>query len=617
MQYIEEVDSAARSGRRRPIIELSESTMTLDMLLLAAIIIAAAFLFALDVFPVDKVSVLVLSSLVVLRLVSPEQAIAGFGNPATVTVACMLAMSYGLQNTGALNFVANKIVDLAGSGESRILLAITLAVGVLSAFINNTAAVALFLPLSIAVAREKNLDVGRLLMPMSFAAIFFGTCTLIGTSTNLLVYSSALQHLDWEMGMFEFTHAGLVFSAAGILYLLFVGSRLLPSRPARESLTEEYHLRNFVTELIVQDESVLIGKSLAEARLGETYGVEIIEVLREGKRLLPSAEKTRLQAGDILLTQGDPDTLMKLRHSQGVGLKTLTLEDQTLQDENIVLVKAFISPGSQLVESTLKEIDFRRTFKANTLAIQSHGRTIRQRISSVRLEYGDSLLILTNKDQLRELQASPDFLVMEEVRVSFLLRDKVYYAVGSFTGVVLLAAFGVLSIVEATILGIGAMILTGCLRLRDLYSHLSWQTIIMLACLIPLGTAMANTGLANFLATGLVKQLSVWGPAMVLSGIYLLTSLLTSVMSNNATAVLMVPITVSAAYQMQVDPKPFVIAVLFAASASFMTPVGYQTNLFVFGPGGYKFRDFLKVGGPLNLLFWILASLFIPFFWPF
>ena len=591
--------------------------MTLDMLLLSAIIITAAFLFALDVFPVDKVSVLVLSSLVVLRLVSPEQAIEGFGNPATVTVACMLAMSYGIQNTGALNFVANKIVDLAGSGESRILLAITLSVGLLSAFINNTAAVVLFLPLSIAVAREKNLDVGRLLMPMSFAAIFFGTCTLIGTSTNLLVYSSALQHLDWEMGMFEFAHVGLLFSAAGILYLLFIGSRLLPSRPVRESLTEEYHLRNFVTELIIHDESVLIGQSLAESRLGETYGLEIIEILREGKRLLPSAEKTRLQAGDILLTQGDPDTLMKLQHSQGVGLKTLILEDQTLEDENIVLVEAFISPGSQLVESTLKEIDFRRTFRANALAIRSHGRTIRQRISSVRLEYGDSLLILTNKDQLKDLQASTDFLVMEEIRVSFLRRDKVYYAVGSFTGVVLLAAFGVLSIVEAAILGTGAMLLAGCLRLRDLYSHLSWQTIIMLACLIPLGTAMANTGLAAFLATGLIEQLSIWGPAMVLSGIYLLTSLLTSVMSNSATAVLMVPITVSAAYQLQVDPKPFVIAVLFAASASFMTPVGYQTNLFVFGPGGYKFRDFLKVGGPLNLLFWILASLLIPFFWPF
>ena len=591
--------------------------MTVDMLLLSAIILTAAFLFALDVFPVDKVSVLVLSSLVVFRMVSPQEAIEGFGNAATVTVACMLAMSYGIQNTGALNYVANKIVDLAGTGESRILLAILLAVGVLSAFINNTAAVALFLPLSIAVAREQNLEVGKLLMPMSFAAIFFGTCTLIGTSTNLLVYSSVLRHLDWEIGMFEFTHVGLLFSIAGALYLLFIGSRLLPSRPAGESLTEEYHLRHFVTELIVQEESTLIDKSLLEARLGENYGVEVIEILREGKRLLPSAEQTRLQAGDILLTQGDPDTLMKLRHSQGVRLKTLMLEDETLQDENIVLVEAFISPGSQLVESTLKEINFRRTFKANALAIRSHGRTIRQRISFVRLEYGDSLLILTDQDQLRVLQQSPDFLVMEEVRVSFLRQDKVYYAVGSFAGVILLVAFQVLSIVEAAILGTGVMLLTGCLRLRDLYSHLSWQTIIMLACLIPLGTAMANTGLASFLATELVKHLSVGGPAIVLSGIYLLTSLLTSVMSNNATAVLMVPITVSAAYQMQVDPKPFVMAVLFAASTCFMTPVGYQTNLFVFGPGGYKFSDFLKVGGPLNLLFWILASWFIPFFWPF
>ena len=591
--------------------------MTAEMLLLGAIILAATILFSLDLFPVDKVSALVLCALVVFRLVSAEEAVAGFGNAATITVACMLALSYGIQNTGALNYVANKIVDLSGTGESRILLAIMMAVGLLSAFINNTAAVALFLPLTLAVAREQHLDARRLLMPMSFAAIFFGTCTLIGTSTNLLVYSMALQHLGWKISMFEFTHAGVIFSILGALYLLFIGSRLLPSRPARESLTEEYHLHHFVTELLVQEGSPLTGKSLAESRLGEKYDLEVIEIIRSGTRLLPSAQETRLEAGDILLTHGDPNTLIKLRHSQGVTIKAMDVQDQTLEDENIVLVEAFISPTSQLVESTLKEVNFRHTFKANTLAIRSHGRTIRQRIGSFRFEYGDSLLILTTREQLSELRQSPDFLVMEEVRLSFLRTDKVSYALGSFAAVILLAGFGVLSIVEAALVGTGAMILTGCLRLRDLYNHLSWQTIVMLACLIPLGTAMANTGLATLIASQLVEQLGDLGPTVVLSGIYLLTSLLTSMMSNHATAVLMVPVTLSVAYQLQVDPKPFVMAILFGASASFMTPMGYQTNLFVFGPGGYKFSDFLKVGGPLNLLFWILASFLIPYLWPF
>ena len=591
--------------------------MTLEMVLLSAIIVGAVACFALETYPVDKVSVLVLSALVLCRLVSPEEAIAGFGNPATVTVACMLALSYGIQSTGGLNYVANKIVDLAGANEFKILLSIITAVGFLSAFINNTAAVALFLPLTIAVAREQRLDTSKFLMPMSFAAMFAGSCTLIGTSTNLLVYSSAVQYLGWEIGIFEVTPAGLIFSAAGVLYLLFLGRHLVPSRRTGDSLTEEYRLRHFVTELILQDDSPLIGLTIAETEFREMHDVEVIEILRGGTRLLPTAQHTRLEPGDILLAQGDPHTLMELQDQKGVILKALTVEDQDLEDENIVLVEAFISPASRLIESTLKEINFRSTFKANALAIRSHGRSIREKIGKIKLEYGDSLLILTNRGQLEVLRQTPDFLVLEEVRSSFLRSDKVYYAVGIFLGIVLLDAFNIFSIVEAAVLGTGLMLLTGCLRLRDLYTHLSWQTVIMLACLIPLGTAVSNTGLANLIAGQLVEVLRSWGPTAVLSGIYLLTSILTSIMSNNATAVLMIPVSLSVALQLQVDPKPFLMAVMFAASACFMTPIGYQTNLFIFGPGGYKFIDFVKVGTPLSVLFWLIASFLIPALWPF
>ena len=591
--------------------------MTLEMVLLSAIIVGAVACFALETYPVDKVSVLVLSALVLFRLISPEEAIAGFGNPATVTVACMLALSYGIQSTGGLNYVANKIVDLAGANEFKILLSIIVAVGFLSAFINNTAAVALFLPLTVAVAREQRLDASKFLMPMSFAAMFAGSCTLIGTSTNLLVYSSAVRYLGWEIGIFEVTPAGLIFSAVGVLYLLLFGHRLVPSRRTGDSLTEEYRLRHFVTELILRDDSPLIGLTIAETEFREKHDVEVIEILRDGARLLPTAQETRLEPEDILLAQGDPNTLMELQDQKGVILKALTVEDQDLEDENIVLVEAFISPASRLIESTLKEINFRSTFKANALAIRSHGRSIREKIGKIELEYGDSLLILTNRGQLEVLRQTPDFLVLEEVRSSFLRSDKVYYAVGIFLGIVLLAAFDIFSIVEAAVLGTGLMLLTGCLRLRDLYTHLSWQTVIMLACLIPLGTAVSNTGLAALIAGQLVEVLKSWGPAAVLSGIYLMTTILTSIMSNNATAVLMIPVSLSVALQLQVDPKPFLMAVMFAASASFMTPIGYQTNVFIFGPGGYKFIDFVKVGTPLSILFWLIASFLIPALWPF
>ena len=591
--------------------------MTVEMLLLSAIIAGAVLLFALEVFPVDKVSVLVLSSLVVFDLVSPQQAISGFGNPATVVVACMLALSYGIQNTGALNYLSDTLVHLAQESEFRLLFSIIVAVGILSAFINNTAAVALFLPLTIAVAGEQRLDPSKLLMPMSFAAMFAGTCTLIGSSTNLLIYSLAQDHLNWEIGMFEFSQVGLIFFAVGTCYLLFIGRHLVPSRRTRDSLTKEYRLRNFVTELILKEDSPLIGKSIADSNFREGYGLEVIEILRGTTKLLPSAKETQLQEGDILLVQGDPQTLLQIQESQGVSIKALTVEDQDLEDENIILVEAFISPVSGLVDSTLKEVNFRQTYKANALAIRSHGRTIREKIGKIRLEYGDSLLILTSREQLQLLMKSSDFLVLEEVPRTFVRKDKIYYAVGIFLGIIALVTLNVLTIVEASVLGTGLMLLTGCLRLQDLYSHLSWQTIVMLACLIPVGSAMENTGLASLIATTLVGELDVLGPVAVLSGIYLLTSLLTSVMTNNATAILMIPISLSTAQQLQVHPEPFVMAVLFAASASFMTPIGYQTNLFIFGPGGYKFSDFLKVGGPLSLIFWILASLIIPLFWPF
>ena len=585
------------------------------MLLLAAIVAASVILFAFEVFPVDKVSLLILSALVAFRLVSPEEAIAGFGNPATVTVACMLALSYGLESTGALSYVANKLVDLARESEFRLLFAIIAAVGLLSAFINNTAAVALFLPLTMAVAREKNMDPGKFLMPMSFAAIVAGTCTLIGTSTNLLVYSLAKEHLDWQIGMFEFTPVGLIFFLIGSLYLLFVGYHLVPSRQSG-GLIREYRLRHFVTEMILSDNSPLIGKSIAETTFREKYGLEVVEILRGTSRLLPSAQQTRLEAGDSLLVQGDPQSLLQVQNSQGVNIEALTVKDQDLEDENIVLVEAFISPTSRLVDSTLKEVNFRQTFNANALAIRSHGRTIRERIGKIRLEYGDSLLILTSRDQLETLRHSPDFLVFEEVRHKSVRQDKIYYGVGIFLAIILLVTFNFLTIVEAAVMGTGLMLLTGCLRLHDLYSHISWQTIVMLACLIPLGSAMENTGLATFFATELTANLNLWGPWAVLSGIYLFTSLLTSFMSNNATAVLMIPIVLSTAQQLQLNPKPLVMAVMFAASASFMTPIGYQTNLFIFGPGGYRFSDFLKVGAPLNFILWIVASITIPMIWP-
>jgi di/tricarboxylate transporter len=589
--------------------------MTSEMLVLSLIIVGAVILFAFDVFPVDKVSLMVLAALVFAGLINGREAVSGFGNTATITVACMLALSYGIERTGALNYAANKLVELAGGSELRILLAVMLSVGFLSAFINNTAAVAIFLPLTLSVTRRRGLDASKFLMPMSFAAIFAGTCTLIGTSTNLLVTSLVREHMDWEIGMFDFTGMGLVLFSVGILYMVFVGRFLLVSRRTPESLTEDYRLRDFVTELVLQEKSRLIGKLVSETSLRANYNINVIEVMRGGNRFLPMDEAARLKSGDVLLVEGDPKKMMEMKQ-EGAQLKALKVDDRFLEGDGIVLVEAFVSPKSRLVDSTLQEANFRRRYNANALAIRSHGRTIREKIGKVRLEYGDSLLILTNRSHFGDLRLSQDFLVLEELGDPFLRKTKIPYAVSIFLAIIVAASTGLFSILEASIVGVALMMLTGCFRFREVYNNLHWQTIVMLGSLIPLGTAMQKTGMAELIATQLIEKLQIWGPIAVLSGLYLVTALLTSIMTNSATGVLMVPIAFSVAQQLQVDPKPFIFAIMFAASASFMTPVGYQTNTFIFGAGGYKFSDFLKVGGPLNLIFWIVATFMIPVFWP-
>jgi di/tricarboxylate transporter len=591
--------------------------ITFEMILLWAIVAGAVVLFSFDIFPVDKVSFLVLGALVATGLVRGNEAISGFGNPATITVACMLVLSYGVQRTGALNFAATRIIQFAAGSELKLLFSILITVGVLSAFVNNTAAVAIFLPLTLSVARKKNLDASKFLMPMSFAAMFAGTCTLVGTSTNLLVAQLFQDHGGSAIGMFDFAPMGLIFFAAGMLYLLTIGRRLLVPRRTAESLTEDYQLRHFVTELILRPNSPLLGRTVEEAALSETFDIQAIQIIRGEKRLLPNEKDARLQQGDILLVQGRSDSFLEMRDTAGVDLRALTVDDRFLEQDNLLLVEAFVSPNSRLVDSTLKEVDFRSTYKANALAIRSHGRTIRQRIGTVRLEHGDSLLVLTDRRQLGVLRRTQDFLVLEELPQTRLRKDKLPWALGIFVGIILAASFGVLNILEASILGTALMLLTRCIRSQEIYANLHWQTIVMLGCLIPLGTAMETTGTARFMAEYLVEELQAFGPTAVLSGLYLVTTVLTSLMSNNATGVLMLPIAISLGEALGTRLEPFVFCVMFAASASFMTPMGYQTNTFVFGPGGYKFSDFLRVGTPLNLLFWILGTLFIPVFWPF
>ena len=588
--------------------------MTVDGLLVTAILVGIVVLFISEKYPLDIVAMLGLGVLLALGLVTLEDGFSGFSNPATLTVAAMFVLSAGLQKTGATAVVGRMMVRFSRTHYAA-LVVIMVAVTVMSAFVNNTAAVAVFIPLVTILATRRKIAASKLLIPLSYASQFGGVCTLIGTSTNLLVSSISAEAGYGEFSMFEFSRMGLILFAAGVAYFLIFGRWLLPDRQAREVATT-YHLGEYVTELRIRDKSPLVGKSVLESRLGEDHDIRVLGVLNAGDEGWAPLRRV-LQPDDVLLVHGSLPDLMRLRGTMGLRIDAdFKLRDETLQSEDLRLVEALVAPGSDLIGHTLKEVDFRNRYKALVLAMQRRGETINDRLGSVRLGLGDALLIQARGTQIRELRRDADFIVLGEVPGGT-LRHKAPLAIGILLAVVGLAAFNVVPIPVTAVLGCVALVMTRILEPEDIYRSINWQVIFLLAGVLPLGIAMHTSGAAGFLASQVVSLVGDMGPVAVLAAIYLLAAIMTETMSNAAAAVLLAPIAISTAGHLGVDPKPLLMAITFAASTGFSTPVGYQTNTMIYNPGGYRYADFLRAGMPLNILFCILSTIFIPRLWAF
>ena len=588
--------------------------MTVDGLLVTAILVGIVVLFISEKYPLDIVAMLGLGVLLALGLVTLEDGFSGFSNPATLTVAAMFVLSAGLQKTGATAVVGRMMVRFSRTHYAA-LVVIMVAVTVMSAFVNNTAAVAVFIPLVTILATRRKIAASKLLIPLSYASQFGGVCTLIGTSTNLLVSSISAEAGYGEFSMFEFSRMGLILFAAGVAYFLIFGRWLLPDRQAREVATT-YHLGEYVTELRIRDKSPLVGKSVLESRLGEDHDIRVLGVLNAGDEGWAPLRRV-LQPDDVLLVHGSLPDLMRLRGTMGLRIDAdFKLRDETLQSEDLRLVEALVASGSDLIGHTLKEVDFRNRYKALVLAMQRRGETINDRLGSVRLGLGDALLIQARGTQIRELRRDADFIVLGEVPGGT-LRHKAPLAIGILLAVVGLAAFNVVPIPVTAVLGCVALVMTRILEPEDIYRSINWQVIFLLAGVLPLGIAMHTSGAAGFLASQVVSLVGDMGPVAVLAAIYLLAAIMTETMSNAAAAVLLAPIAISTAGHLGVDPKPLLMAITFAASTGFSTPVGYQTNTMIYNPGGYRYADFLRAGMPLNILFCILSTIFIPRLWAF
>ena len=588
--------------------------MTSEGIMVLAILVGTVILFVTEKYPLDLVAMIGLGMLLLLGLVTPQEGLSGFSNPATVTVAAMFVLSAGLQKTGATAAVGRLMVRF-GRDHYTALIVIMGTVTVMSAFVNNTAAVAVFIPLVTIVANRRRIAASKLLIPLSYASQFGGVCTLIGTSTNLLVSSISEQAGYGSFSMFEFSRMGLILFAAGVAFFLAFGRWLLPDRRMRE-VSAMYHLGEYVTEMRVRQKSPLVGRSVLESRLGEDHDVTVLRVLEVGEAGWAPLRQI-LQPDHVLLVHGSIPNLMRLRGSMGLEMNVdFKLRDETLQTEDLRLVQALVAPGSPLIGQTLKESDFRNRYKALVLAMQRRGETINDKLSSIILSMGDVLLVQAHEEEITTLRRSNDFIVLNEVPGA-VLRRKAPLAIGIVLAVVGLAAFDVFPILVTAVLGCVALLVTRVLRLEEAYNAINWQVIFLLAGILPLGLAMQTSGAAGGLAERAVGVVGDMGPVAVLAVIYLMTSVMTDTMTNAAAAVLLAPIAISTAEQIGVDPRPFLMAITFAASTGFSTPVGYQTNTMIYNPGGYKYTDFLRTGVPLSILFWILSVIFIPQFWAF
>jgi len=604
--------------------------LTVSIFIVLVVTIGALVLFITEWYPMDFTALLVMVILMLTGLVTPAEGLSGFSHPATITVLALLILSIGLQSTGFVYFLSSNMIRFTGKSETRIILVIIFIVGISSAFMNNTAIVAIFLPVVVRCANFAKISASRVLMPLSFAAMIGGTLTIIGTSTNIIVSSlfttySTSNNLDYEpFGIFEFVALGLILMLAFLVYWFLIGNKLVPKRTNNIDLTQQYDVGKYLTEVIVKPNSPMIGKPLSDSLFGVGSKVEVIEIIRTDGTKFVANQINNIREGDHFIIKANIEDLKEIIKQQGwrISHKPAEITDSVLTSKDTILVEAVIGRNSFLIGKDIKDIDFRSTFGAIPIAMRRHGEALTKSMGDTDIQFGDTLLMEAQKTKLEKFYNSPDFIVLQRIRRSTRFQSKMILSLFIVAITILVAsihqqinawfATDVLDLTVVMLTGAASLVLTGCVRMPYIYRKVEWKVIFLLAGLIPLGIAFQNSGASTLFADTLLHYIGAWSPRYIISALFIVTIVLTSFMSNNATALILTPIAISIATGLNLDPKPFLVAVMFAASTSFLTPVGYQTNMLVFGPGNYQFSDFLKVGGLLTLLFWILATIFIP-----
>jgi di/tricarboxylate transporter len=592
--------------------------VTPDIALTLGIIIAAVILFATEKVRVDMVALLVLLAVSITGLVSKDEVFLGFANSAVITIWAVYIVSGGLFKTGVADRLGSMILRLSGASEVRLIAVIMLTCGVMSAFMNNVGAVAVLMPAVIGISKKTNIPVSKLLIPLAFSSLLGGKMTLIGTPANILAQGILLARNLPAFSFFEITPMGLLVLGTGIIYMITIGRHLLPVRETAADPLASSQLREYISDIQITPESPLSGKNLYESKLGADFDLTVLSIIRDGKPLIGLHRDFVIQENDHLILEGSAQNLISAQEELKFNIHTdPEFEFSDLDTEQSYIFEATLAPRSTMVGRTLNNVRFRDRFGFTTLAIWRQGDVITEHLRDVELRFGDSLLLQGPPSRVTALQKGNEFLVLEPVELERNRRNKAPLAAGIMLLVILLAIFTNLGIAVSMLIGSVSMVLTGCLTMDEAYESIDWRTVFLVGGMLSLGIAMENTGTAEFLADTLLGVLGGFGPLGLLAGIYLLSALITQPMSNAAAVVLIVPIAVDTALGLGVNHLTFTMAVVIGAATSFLSPVGHKANVLVFGPGGYKFSDYTRVGALLTVALFIVSMIFLPIFWPF
>jgi di/tricarboxylate transporter len=597
------------------------------------ILVLSLIFFAAEWLPMDLTALGIAVLLMMMGLVTPDDGVAGFSNSATITVMAMFIVSAGISRTGALQFLAEWLFKLGGKHPGRQILAMGAIIAPIHCFINNASIVAVFLPLVEEWCHKRKISVSKLLMPLAYVTVLTGMITVIGTSTSILASSLAEKQGLGAFGLFQFADIGILTALVGLVYLAIAAPRLLPERKpvASDNLSKDYNLKGYVYEVVLPPGSNLIGQTLSSSRIQRKFDLDVLDLIRDGISFAqPFADKL-LCAGDILIARGSREDLFKIRDQRGIDI----LPDVQFQDDGFNpaltsdedgMAEAMVLPNSNLIGSTLKDVRFRQRYNSTVLAIRRGEELVRERLGKVVLKFGDLLLVQGPKQSLVGLQTSNDLLLTEQRNVEMLRRDKAPLAFAIVFAIVFLSTLTTLPIhlgaftfkgfpiMVNALLGAFLMVVTGCLKPGEIYGSVRWDVIFVLAGIIPLGTALEKVGVIQIIADHLTSWGNGLSPYWLLTLFYAVCSVLSAFLSHAAAVVLMLPLAVNVAKSLHLDPMAFVYIITFASSNTYLTPIGYQTNIMVYASGGYKFFDFTRLGAPLHLLLMFLTPLFIIWF---